>query len=59
MNKIGIIFAMKEELEALKEYLDEARNILVKSEKEKALFVNLNGRRLTRQGFWKIIKYYV
>ena len=45
-------------LNALKEYVDEARSILVKSEKETALFVNLNGKRLTRQGFWKIIKYY-
>lgn len=43
---------------ALKEYIEKARNVLVKSEKETALFVNLNGRRLTRQGFWKIIKYY-
>ena len=25
---------------------------------EKALFVNMNGQRLTRQGFWKIIKQY-
>mgnify|MGYP003316540568 CR=1 FL=1 len=45
-------------LKALKEYVDDARGILVKSEKETALFVNLNGKRLTRQGFWKIIKYY-
>lgn len=45
-------------LNALQEYIEEARNVLVKTEKEKALFVNLNGRRLTRQGFWKIIKYY-
>ena len=29
-----------------------------KSDDEKALFVNVNGKRLTRQGFWKIIKYY-
>lgn len=43
---------------ALKEYVENARDILVKSEKETALFVNINGRRLTRQGFWKIIKYY-
>lgn len=56
--KQRIIPLGKMSLAALKEYLDEARNILVKSEKEKALFVNLNGRRLTRQGFWKIIKYY-
>ena len=45
-------------LKALKEYIEEARPILVKDEEEKALFVNINGRRLTRQGFWKIIKYY-
>ena len=45
-------------LKALKEYIEEARNILIKDEKEKALFVNINGSRLTRQGFWKIIKYY-
>ncbi len=48
----------KMSLAALKEYLEQARNILVKTDKEKALFVNLNGKRLTRQGFWKIIKYY-
>ena len=45
-------------LNAVKEYLNGARDVLVKSEKEKALFVNLNGKRLTRQGFWKIIKFY-
>ena len=45
-------------LNALKEYVEEARSVLVKSDKEEALFVNLNGKRLTRQGFWKIIKYY-
>ena len=35
-----------------------ARPILVKDENEEALFVNINGKRLTRQGFWKIVKYY-
>ena len=45
-------------LKALKEYMEEARPVLVRNEEEKALFVNINGRRLTRQGFWKIIKYY-
>ena len=25
---------------------------------EKALFVNVNGTRMSRQGFWKILKYY-
>ena len=45
-------------LAALKEYIRDARPIMIKDENEKALFVNVNGRRLTRQGFWKIVKYY-
>ena len=45
-------------LKALKDYVENARNIMIKDENEKALFVNVNGQRLTRQGFWKIIKYY-
>ena len=45
-------------LNALKEYIEEARDVLIKDENEQALFVNINGGRLTRQGFWKIIKYY-
>ena len=45
----------KMSINAIKEYLEKSRTILVKSEEEKALFVNLNGKRLTRQGFWKII----
>ena len=43
---------------ALKEYVEDARPILIKSDNDKALFVNMNGQRLTRQGFWKIVKYY-
>ena len=58
MNKQRIIPLGKMSLNALKEYIEQARNVLVKTDKENALFVNLNGRRLTRQGFWKIIKYY-
>ncbi len=45
-------------LKALKDYMLNARNVMIKNEDEKALFVNVNGQRLTRQGFWKIIKYY-
>jgi len=43
---------------ALAEYIEKARPILIKDENVKALFVNINGKRLTRQGFWKIVKYY-
>ena len=45
-------------LQALKDYIENSRNILIKDENVKALFVNTNGQRLTRQGFWKIVKYY-
>lgn len=45
-------------LNALTEYISQVRDILIKDKDEKALFVNINGRRLTRQGVWKIVKYY-
>lgn len=43
---------------ALSEYCSKARPVLLATVAEKALFVNLNGERMTRQGFWKIIKHY-
>ena len=45
-------------IQALNEYLTKSRNLLIQRSDEKALFVNVNGKRLTRQGFWKIIKQY-
>ena len=45
-------------LKALKDYMLNARHTMIKDDNEQALFVNVNGQRLTRQGFWKIIKYY-
>jgi integrase/recombinase XerD len=43
---------------SLNAYLKGARNKLLKNPKEYALFLNKHGRRLTRQGFWKILKNY-
>lgn len=43
---------------AINEYLAKSRGLLIQRSDEKALFVNINGKRLTRQGFWKIIKQY-
>ena len=45
-------------LKALVDYIKKARPILIKDENTEALFVNVNGKRLTRQGFWKIVKFY-
>ena len=42
----------------LEEYLKEARPKLARSKEEKALFLNRRGERLTRQGFWQILKGY-
>ncbi|MCR6545818.1 site-specific tyrosine recombinase XerD [Dehalobacterium formicoaceticum] len=46
-------------IQALEEYLKGSRVKLTLKSAEKALFVNQHGRRLTRQGFWKILKAYV
>ena len=43
---------------AVGEYIERIRPNMVADPKEKALFVNMNGTRMSRQGFWKIIKFY-
>lgn len=45
-------------VKALQEYMNDVRPQLIADESEEALFVNMNGERMSRQGFWKIIKYY-
>jgi integrase/recombinase XerD len=45
-------------IERMKEYLEMVRPFMLHDKNEQALFVNTNGNRLTRQGFWKIVKYY-
>ncbi len=45
-------------LKALSNYLLNIRSSMVSSQEEKALFVNISGVRMSRQGFWKILKHY-
>lgn len=45
-------------LKCLKDYITNVRPLLIKSEEEKTLFVNTNGQKMTRQGYWKILKQY-
>ena len=45
-------------LEVVKDYLEDGRPLLVRNKDEQALFVNRRGERLTRQGFWLILKGY-
>jgi len=47
-----------EALNALTKYMKDVRGIMVASPAERALFVNISGVRMSRQGFWKILKYY-
>ncbi len=43
---------------ALADYIEHVRPQLIEQMDERALFVNMNGSRMSRQGFWKIIKHY-
>lgn len=43
---------------AISDYILRVRNLIVSQDGGQALFTNLNGKRLTRQGFWKIVKGY-
>ncbi len=45
-------------VEALTTYIRVVRPELIADSAEDALFVNLSGTRMTRQGFWKIVKHY-
>ena len=45
-------------VKALHNYILDIRPQMIASPLESSLFVNVNGERMTRQGFWKIVKYY-
>ena len=45
-------------VKALHNYIADIRPQMIATPLEPSLFVNVNGERMTRQGFWKIIKYY-
>ena len=45
-------------IKALRDYITDIRPRIISGPDEQALFVNMNGGRMSRQGFWKIIKYY-
>ena len=57
-GKERIIPLYKTAVKALQDYVKNVRPRLIANSDETALFVNMNGERMSRQGFWKIIKYY-
>lgn len=52
------IFLYPAAISSVKNYIDTSRKFLIQ-EDDPALFINVNGSRMTRQGFWKILKQYV
>ncbi|MCL5961138.1 MAG: site-specific tyrosine recombinase XerD [Chloroflexi bacterium] len=57
-SKERIIPIGLESVGALRDYMDRGRCLLCKESTEEALFLNHRGDRLTRQGFWLILKNY-
>ena len=53
-----IIPIYPEALQALREYIETVRPKMIAVPTEHSLFVNVSGERMSRQGFWKIIKHY-
>ncbi|OGO04039.1 MAG: tyrosine recombinase XerD [Chloroflexi bacterium RBG_13_54_9] len=57
-SKERVIPVYDHAVQAVKEYATEARPQIMRYAEEHALFLNRQGKRLTRQGFWLILKNY-
>lgn len=57
-RKTRIIPLYPAALKALSAYIKDIRASMLASPAEQALFVNVGGIRMSRQGFWKILKHY-
>ena len=57
-NKERMIPIHPRAAQTVDEYVKEARPQMVRSDGERALFLNQRGDRLTRQGLWQILKAY-
>ena len=57
-KKERIIPLYQTAVKALGDYIEHVRPQIIEQPEERALFVNMNGSRMSRQGFWKIIKHY-
>lgn len=57
-SKIRVISVDEYISRILRDYLRESRIKLTSNQSEPALFLNMRGERLTRQGFWQIIQGY-
>lgn len=57
-NKERFIPMYPKAIQALQDYLELVRPQMIATPDEPSLFVNVSGDRMSRQGFWKLIKQY-
>ncbi len=57
-DKVRFIPLYSVAIKAISEYTEQIRPNMLANKNEEALFVNMNGSRMSRQGFWKIVKSY-
>ena len=57
-NKERVIPMYTMAVKALSDYVEKVRMSMISDMDEEALFVNMSGERMSRQGFWKIVKAY-
>ncbi len=57
-GKLRIIPLYQTAVKAVSTYINDIRPRILNDPAEEALFLNLSGDRITRQGFWKIVKHY-
>ena len=57
-NKERFIPMYSAAVKALSEYITLVRPQMISTPDEQSLFVNVSGERMSRQGFWKIVKHY-
>ena len=57
-NKERFIPMYPKAVKALEDYINLVRPQMIALPDEESLFVNVSGERMSRQGFWKIMKYY-
>ena len=57
-HKERIIPIHEQATKAVQQYVEESRPSLARNKEQRALFLNRRGDRLTRQGFWQILKQY-
>lgn len=57
-HKERIIPFGKEAKKAMKEYIENVRGKMMEDDSSDILFVNCSGKAMSRQGFWKIVKFY-